>query len=69
MVSATSTVLSSNEKEQGAEKQSLVLSGENLCYPTNFEFFQGHAGLFPGQPEPIHRIRFPKSAHAHVSMK
>ncbi|KAL6251296.1 hypothetical protein RBB50_001504 [Rhinocladiella similis] len=56
----SATIVSTEKQEQDKGNQSLVLSGDDLCYPKDFEFFKGHAGLFPGQPTPIHRIRFPR---------
>ena len=63
MATSTQTLTVVEKGKGNPEEQSIAgtLSGaDGLCYPQSFIFFKGNVGLFPGQPKPIERVRFPK---------
>lgn len=52
--------MSSQTVTETPAQTQVTLSGEDLLYPQGFTFFHNRVGHFPGQEEPIKKIRYPK---------
>ena len=60
MSSQTVTETPAQTQAGQGKGQFVTLSGEDLLYPQGFTFFHNRVGHFPGQEEPIKKIRYPK---------
>lgn len=60
MSSLTTTTSPARADTVEGKGTSVTLAAGELLYPQGFTFFENRIGHFPGQPEPIKKIRYPK---------